>query len=90
MKMLDVVEGRILVKYTRNRQNQKVGVLVAIGRNEVGFSLANKRDRFDKQLGIRIAIQRAFTIPSPDINDIPRSIRSDYLEMLDRSVRYFK
>ena len=89
--MVSVVkDAPMLIKYVRDEKNQRRGVVVAIGANEIGFSLANKRDKFDKQYGIHLAVQRAFHWKPSIDDDIPHSVRDDFIEMVDRSMRYFK
>ena len=76
-----------LIKYVRDKNRNPRGVIVAVGRGMVGFSLTNKKDRFNKNLGISIAINRAYQ----GFNvDIPKSIFEDFHNMIDRSQRYFK
>ena len=48
-----------LVQYVRNGKNHRIGVVVAVGKNQIGWSLCNKTDDFDKQRGLSIAIGRA-------------------------------
>lgn len=77
----------VLVKYVRDKHRNPRGVIVAVGNGMVGFSLANRKDKFDKELGKSIALNRAFQ----GFNvDIPRSIFEEFHHMMDRSERYFK
>ena len=76
----------ILTRYIRNSHRQPIGVFISTGLNEVGYSLCNKKDLWDKETAKRIAFGRSikgFTHPVPD------SLYLDYYEMLDRSDRYF-
>jgi len=51
----------MLIKYVRDKNRNLVGVVVAIGRDQIGWSKCNfkKGDRFNKDLGKQIAIARA-------------------------------
>lgn len=51
----------MLVKYVRNKKGQRVGVVVAIDKNRIGWSKCNfsKGDRFDRERGKFIAQKRA-------------------------------
>ena len=59
----------MLVRYVKNEDNQKIGVVVALGRGKIGWSScyqgnegdvwAPKADVFNKELGLKIAIGRA-------------------------------
>lgn len=70
-----------------------IGVIVAIDRDRIGWSLCNKKDTFDKQIGLRIALNRAEfygTNKSFLLEQIPDSIREEIIEMYTRSEKYFK
>ena len=76
-----------IVKYIRNRDNQKVGVLVSNGYNSVGWSLCHiGLERFNKERGIEIARGREARGTE---TMMPVSIAEDYAEFLERSRRYF-
>lgn len=51
----------MLIKYVRNKERQRIGVVVAIDRNRIGWSKCNfsMGDRFDKERGKYIAQKRA-------------------------------
>ena len=49
----------MLIQYIRNKNNQPIGVVVAVDKYKVGYSLCKKGDRFDKQRGFEIAVGRA-------------------------------
>lgn len=69
------------------------GVIVAIGRNRVGWSLCSPYDKFDKEYGKMIAQRRAEAYGT-DLNktfeSAPYSIRLDIQKMCERSQKYFK
>lgn len=84
-----------LIEYVRDRHNQKVGVVVACkieGDKHIviiGHSKANisRGDRFDKKLGIDIAIDRAV---HGSYVSIPSSMIDIVEKMKARAIRYFK
>lgn len=49
----------MLVQYMRKTNNEPYGCLVALDKNKIGWSLCNPRDIFSKELGKKIAIERA-------------------------------
>jgi len=76
----------LLTRYIRDSHRKPIGVVMSTGLNEVGYSLCNKKDAWDKEKGKMIAFRRAtggFNHPIPD------SIYIDYYSMVDRSDRYF-
>ena len=83
-----------LIEYVRDRHNQKVGVVVACkfeGNDNVviGHSKANlsRGDKFNKDLGLHIAIDRAI---SNSTAPIPSSILDTVNKMKSRAIKYFK
>lgn len=83
----------MLIQYLRKHRkgrNEKVGVLVAESKDGgfvVGWSLTNRKDSFNKEHGMRIAIGR---IDELSATKIPQSIRVSTLEFAKRCTRYFK
>ncbi len=70
-----------------------IGVIVAIGKNRVGWSLCCPRDKFDKEYGQMIAVRRAEaygTDKERTFRNAPYSIRTDIQKMYERSQKYFK
>ena len=70
-----------------------IGIVVSTEHNKVGWSLCNKKDRFNKEIGLRIALNRAEyygTNKNFLLEQVPYSIRKDVIEMYDRSEKYFK
>ena len=51
----------MLVKYVKNKRGQRIGVVVAIARDRIGWSKCNfaKGDKFDRDRGKMIASKRA-------------------------------
>jgi len=86
----------MLIRYIRDRKNRKVGVVVALDADRVGWSMCHTTagDKFDREKGLKIAIGRAEHRPVSIINvlswDIPSSIRMELLSMLERAGRYFQ
>ncbi len=84
----------MLVKYARNRKNQRIGVIVAISATQIGWSMCNFKmgDRFDRDRGKKIAIARAWKekYRTQDINQVPHSIRWEVINMVLRACSYFK
>lgn len=88
----------VLIEYKRNKQNQPVGVMVAIGRHALGWSLCSPNDKFDKHLGLHIALHRAAQAAElgPDkisknyLSKIPHSMLDLYDKMYHRARLYFK
>jgi hypothetical protein len=78
-------------KYTRNRRGDLNGVVLATknitGQPAYGWALCRKGDKFDKQFGLNIALNRALVGSSARV---PHSIRSEFDEIQKRGVRYFK
>ena len=94
---------KMILQYVRNRHNQKCGVVVAYKKQEkvmIGYSLCNKKDRYDKLIGLNKAINRAqsidsFQIYGNEIYDkdglkIPFSVMNTVLKVIDRGRRYYK
>lgn len=75
-----------LVQFVRNRNGQARGVLVA--RNEgIGWSAVHPRDRFDKELALRIARGR---IENGCNSTPPRHVQSSMGRFQNRAERYFR
>jgi hypothetical protein len=96
IKVLLNVYKPVLIEYYRT-QNSIQGVVIAIDANNVGWSLCNKRDKFNKEKGLFIALNRAikssYTSEDEVLNlseKVPRTLRPLYLKMRRRSQLYFK
>lgn len=85
----------MIKQFIRDRKNNPRGVAVAVKHNNevfYGYSLCNPLDRFDKSLGVRIAVARAlsqsFNLPiSPNTQE---QIADHFRALERRAVRYFK
>jgi hypothetical protein len=88
------MEENMLIKYIRDRKWNKVGVVVALDQEHIGYSLCNVShgDRFDKEKGLMIAVGRAEKHPISIINvlGVASSARTECLKMLDRAKRFYK
>ena len=73
------------------RKGQLRGVVVAIGRDKIGWSQANEKagDTFNKERGIAIARTRALK-GSPEKAKVPYDVQKTVNYMISRAKRYFK
>jgi hypothetical protein len=91
--------------YARNGKRQKIGVVVAILNDymegdytySIGWSKCNRKDEFDRDLGVNIATMRALIAASKDTvlfthkdKPIPRAVRKTIDIVNQRASRYFK
>lgn len=80
----------VLVRYVRdNKKNGSLKGVIVGTKDGVGWSLCCKKDRFNKDLGLSIAIDRA-TVGTGVKVQIPAEISSHLMSMEDRRKRYFK
>ena len=86
----------MLVKYVRDKKGQRIGVVVAIDKDKIGWSKCNfsKGDKFDKKRGRYIAEKRAekyiYTWPRfLGVHRVPRVLHEDFLNMVERADNYF-
>jgi hypothetical protein len=87
-----------IIKYIHDpRNNTRVGVIAATkltndpSKVGIGWSFAaiKKGDKFDREMGKKIALNRANTGTSLKVQ-IPRIMVPEILDMRTRAVRYFK
>lgn len=82
----------VLTNYIKNNKNQKVGFVVAKldeeGKIIYGWSLCNKRDKFNRERGLEIALGRMDKKPS--WLSAPYSVVPHLWKMMDRAKRYYK
>lgn len=76
-----------LLKYVKGKFGKRIGVVVAVDSNKVGWSKLNRRDRWDKVKGINIALGRAFNGSKVRV---PDSIKKDVSLIEERAKKYFK
>jgi hypothetical protein len=75
-----------IFEYIRNRNGQPIGLVLA--QNEgIGWSALNPRDRFDKELALRIARGR---IQNGYSEEPPRHVQAKMTLFSKRAERYFK
>ena len=76
------------MQYVYNKKNQRVGVVVAVGKDRIGWSRCNLgKERFDRVRGIDIACGRAVVGSAVPV---PHDIRGTMAFMAERANRYFK
>jgi hypothetical protein len=79
----------MIYEYVRDKHGHRKGVVCALGRKDIGWSLCCKRDKFDKDFGLMIAQARAVRSRIKKKN-IPRVILP-YLEKMEgRAKKYYK
>tara|TARA_Y100000310_G_C20341092_1_gene649847 strand:- start:412 stop:660 length:249 start_codon:yes stop_codon:yes gene_type:complete len=81
----------MIYEYVRGGHGRKRGIVCALGKKDIGWSLCNKKlgDVFDKELGLRIAQGRALKI-YPNGNGVPPSVMPVFKKMKIRAKKYFK
>jgi hypothetical protein len=52
-----------LIKYVRDRKGRPFACVAAVDKDKVGYSICHTKDRFNKELGRSIAIERAKKFP---------------------------
>ena len=87
----------MLTRYVRDKDNQKIGVVVALGRGKIGWSScyqgnaadpwAPMKDKFDKVLGLKIAKGRA---EKGSRKRIPDALLRTVVESYQAAELYFK
>lgn len=86
----------MLKQYIRDKKNNPIGILLATKKDNVihiGWSLCSKKDKFNKEKGMTIALGRMmfYYIPQPGLIPfgIPNSIQENVAYIADRANRYF-
>jgi len=77
----------MLISHVRNTQGQKIGVLVALNKDQIGWSRVSKKDQFNRHLGRTIATGRARYGCQ---KEIPSDIAVALPHFQERIVKYFK
>jgi hypothetical protein len=87
----------MIKQYIRDEHRNPVGVIVAIGRNQFGWSFCHssttnsKGDRWNKTIGIDLAVSRA---SNNEASFIPKKHRSEFgytfSMVIRRAYKYFK
>lgn len=81
-----------VIQYVRGRKNIPHGVVVAVKVSDgfrLGYSLCNKKDRFNKRMALKIALGRAETNQMVG-SETPHPVRKMMPAFLDRCKRYYK
>lgn len=93
MNLSDVTIPRYtVIQYVRGRKNIPHGVVVAIKTEDgfrMGYSLCNKKDRFNKRMALKIAIGRA-EIQDDGVRTLPHPVAKMIPAFTDRCKRYYK
>lgn len=76
-----------LVQYVRDRNGQPIGAVVAVGKNQVGWSKLHKLDNWDREKALMIARNRAVVGFN---TEVPTDVFPVFANMVNRSVRYYK
>ena len=77
----------MLVKYVRDAKRKPVGVVVATGKYNVGWSLCSKEDKWNKKVGITMAVGRAIL---PKIDSPAQTVSKVVNEMKAKAVEFYK
>lgn len=77
----------MLVKYVKGDNGHLRGVVVALGREVIGWSACCPKDKFDKKLGLRIASGRAIKGSN---TEPPHYIVEPLVDMAERANKYYK
>jgi len=75
-----------IFEYVRNNHGQAVGVVLATN-NGIGWSALHPKDRFDREIALRIARGRA---ENGSEAHIPRHVQERLTSFVNRAERYFK
>jgi hypothetical protein len=81
-----------VIQYVRTKKRVPHGVIIAlkIGSGFIcGYSLCNKKDRFNKKMALKIAIGRADT-RSVIIEEAPHEVRKMLPSFVERCKKYYK
>lgn len=96
---------KLLIEYYRDKNRNPIGVVVATNKDVVGWSLCHIKaiyyhpsDKFDKKLGLNIAIQRADKASAMSESEkveyytskVPQSLQKLFLKIMTKSENYFK
>lgn len=79
--------------YLKEIGGNPIGVVISPEKGKVGWSLCNKKDTFNKEIGKKIALNRADFYGSNIewiMKIVPKSIIDDVIEMYERSEKYYK
>lgn len=84
----------ILVSYLRDNKSNPRGVLVALKRQDgtigINYSFCRKSDRFQKEIGLKIAMGRAIVNNDNSFQYCPHEVFKRISEFVKRSSKYYK
>lgn len=85
----------VIKEYIRDEKNNPRGVCVAVRENDeifYGFSLCNPEDKYNKDLGYRIAMNRAQapTYQLPAVEERCQAVLNAFENLEERALKYFK
>ena len=80
---------KMLLEYIKDHKGKRIGVVVALSADCIGWSLCKKCDKFDPKLGQRIAEGRAADRKDYSF-EIPHTVKPYVEKMTERANRYFK
>lgn len=78
-----------VIQYVRDKKKIPYGVVVAIKSDNgfrIGYSLCSKKDRFSKDMALKIALGRVMG----ESTHIPHSVRKMIPAFTDRCKKYYK
>lgn len=92
--MIDIPQYT-LITYSRDKKRVPTGVLVAIklgdnGEFNIGYAQCCKNDRFNKKMGLKIAIGRAEIENYNSWDNAPRNILKMLPAFIKRCEKYYK
>lgn len=90
-----LIDYKPLIQYIRDVNKKPIGVVVAVDRNKIGWSLCHKDDKWDREKALKIAIGRAWSIDCSDtLVKIPYrhfdNVSHIITKMLNRASIYYK
>jgi hypothetical protein len=92
-----MIPEKSVIQYIRDENKNPRGVLVAVKQDEsykVGYSLCNKKDRFQKKMALKIALARAvqtpFNLEQKLDFDAGRVVRNMLPKFVERCKKYYK
>lgn len=83
-----------VIQYVRDKKGVPYGVVVAVKVDDgyrLGYSLCNKKDRFSKDMALKIALGRALWSLDPfGMNDIPHPVKKMLPTFSNRCKKYYR
>lgn len=81
-----------VIQYVRDKKGVPYGVVVAVKVDDgyrLGYSLCNKKDRFSKDMALKIALGRA-EIKTDDVRVLPHPVARMVASFTDRCKKYYR